>query len=165
MADTVLRLRILQALTAALKEITPANGYVHDLSSGVFRGRNVFGDTDNPPFVSILEAPDPIAPYTSPSDSAGQKGNWALIIQGFVEDDEDNPTDPAYVLIADVIKRLAIEKKRDADFDIFGMGNHVTGMEIGSRVVRPPDDTSSKAYFVLSLFLTVVESHENPYED
>lgn len=76
-------------MQTALEEITPANGYALDLSTSVFRGRNVFGDSDPIPLVSILEAPDPINPLTSPKDSGDQKGNWALLIQGFAVDDPD----------------------------------------------------------------------------
>ena len=165
MATTVLRIRILEALTAALQEITPANGYAHDLSTSVFRGRANFGADDPMPCVSILEAPDPEAPSSTPPDSTKQKGEWFLVIQGFVKDDIDNPTDPAYPLLADVIKRLAIEKLKNKDFNIFDLGKHVYDMTIGARVVRPPDDSSSKAYFVLNLSLNVVESLENPLED
>lgn len=167
MADDPLRLRILQALTNALLEITPANGYVSDLTGAVFRGRNVFGDSDPVPMVSILEAPDPINPFGSPPDSGDQKGAWVLIIQGWVADDPSNPTDPAYVLMADVCKRIALEKLKNRDFAMFGvdLGKKLTNMSVGTRVVRPPDETSTKAYFVLSISLDVVESLTNPYED
>ena len=38
------RLRTLKALTAHLEaEVTPANGYQHDLTKAVFRGRALFG--------------------------------------------------------------------------------------------------------------------------
>lgn len=167
MATEPLRLRILKAMQAALEEITPANGYASDLTGAVFRGRNVFGDTDPLPLVSILEAPDPINPLSSPKDSGDQKGNWALLIQGFVTDDIDHPTDPAYILMADVIKRLALEKKKATDYKSFGidLGKHINNIELGTRVVRPPDESSNKAYFNLSIILDVVESLTDPYED
>lgn len=167
MASEPLRLRILKAMQTALEEITPANGYALDLSSSVFRGRNVFGDSDPVPLVSVLEAPDPINPLTSPKDSGDQKGNWALLIQGFAVDDPEHPTDPAYVLMADVIKRLAIEKRKLTDYKVFGsvLGRTIVGMELGTRVVRPPDESSNKAYFNLSVILDVVESLTDPYED
>lgn len=167
MATTPLRLRILEALTSALEEITVANGYATTLTGAVFRGRNVFGDTDPLPMVSILEAPDPVNPFASPPDSGDQKGAWVLIIQGWVEDDLANPTDPAYVLLADVCKRLSLEKLKNRDFAMFGadLGKKITNMTLGTRVVRPPDDASTKAYFVLSISLDVVESLTDPYED
>lgn len=167
MATEPLRLRILKAMQAALEEITPANGYATDLTGAVFRGRTTFGDTDPLPLVSILEAPDPINPLASPKDSGDQKGNWALLVQGFAVDDMDHPTDPAYVLMADVIKRLAIEKRKLTDYKVFGsdLGKFIVNIEMGTRVVRPPDDSSNKAYFNLSIILDVVESLTDPYED
>ena len=163
MATEPLRLRILKAMQAALEEITPANGYASDLTGAVFRGRNVFGDTDPIPLVSILEAPDPINPLASPKDSGDQKGNWAMLIQGFVEDDPFNPTDPAHVLMADVKKRLVQERVRDRQRNILGMGGSLTDLKISPGVVRPADDISAKAYFWLRVTLTMVENLQDPY--
>lgn len=169
-----LRLRILEAITAALKEITPANGYKYDLSENVFRGRMWYGEDDPLPLVSILEEPLPINQYMAGQgprgDGSESKGSWALMIQGFVEDDKFNPTDPAHYLLADVKKRLAIARKRSVSahahnrYNLLGMGGAVENLIIGAGVVRPPDyDVSSKAYFWLTITLTVVEDLEDPY--
>jgi hypothetical protein len=159
------RLHVLRQLTACLKQITPAGGYVHDLSNKVYRGRTVFGSETEVPFVSILEVPIPLDQLSAPGDSALSAGGWDLLIQGFVEDDTKNPTDPAHVLMADVRKRLGIERKRVRDFSILGM-KEVTDMTIGPGVVRPPDaDISSKAYFYLSVTLNLAEDLEDPYGD
>jgi hypothetical protein len=48
---------------------------------------------------------------------------------------------------------------------IFGLGNFVIGMRIGSGVVRPPDEISAKAYFWLTITLDMVEDLADPYED
>lgn len=176
MSDVCFRLRVLRALTACLQEVTIANGYQHDISAAVFRGRDIFGGEDDPvPMVSILEPPLPIDQLVSPSLSTGSKGDWDLLIQGFVKDDHQNPTDPAHALMADVKKRLAIEKRRkrvnsSGTPDPFGMGfnngkgNVVTDIIIGPGVVRPPGDgISNKAYFWLTLTLKIAEDIEQPF--
>lgn len=169
MADAT-RLQILKALSATLEEINgPAGGYVYDLTPTVevprrvFRGRALFGEDDPLPMISILEVPVPIEPDLSTSDNTTQSTDWELIIQGFVDDDPDDPTDPAYALLADVKRRLALEKRRDHGDDLFGFGNKVHELQIGSGVVRPPDETSAKAYFWLNIKLSIAEDLTEPY--
>lgn len=166
-----IRLEIHKRLTTALEEITPGNGYVTDLAGRVFRGRAVFGEGDPLPMVSILEVPIPIDPRSPPGESAYSNGEWELMIQGFALDDRTNPTDPAHVMLADVKKRLAIERKKlawgpvpGATAGVFGLGRTVVGMEIGPGVVRPPDEVSAKAYFWLTIQLELVEDLEDPYQ-
>lgn len=165
------RLEVHKRLTAALEEVTPGNGYILDLSGRVFRGRAVFGDGDPLPMVSILEVPIPIDQRPPPGESSYSSGGWELMIQGFAEDDRENPTDPAHVMLADVKKRLAIERKKLAwgphqgpSGGLFGLGKTVIGMEIGPGVVRPPEEVSAKAYFWLTLELKLVEDLEDPYQ-
>lgn len=169
MAVLPLRLRILGALTEALKEINTANGYATELNERVYRGRVIFGETDDIPMLSVLEVPIPLDQLPPPADSEFSSGGWELMIQGFVEDDEENPTDPAHVLMADVKKRLAKEKRKALEMEpekgIFGLGNFVIGLRIGSGVVRPPDEISAKAYFWLVISLDMVEDLSDPYED
>lgn len=169
MASEPLRLRILKAMTAALKEISVANGYHTDLDEKVYRGRVVFGENDPIPLISILEVPIPLDQIPPPVDSEFSTGGWELMIQGFVEDDPENPTDPAHYFMADVKKRLALEKRKAlamvASEGIFGYGNFVVGMRIGSGVVRPPDEISAKAYFWLTITLDMVENLADPFED
>lgn len=158
-----LRLRIKKALTAALSEISIAGGYKHDLKGKVFRGRVWFGDSDPIPLVGILEVPVqpddlPVAP-----DNPNRRSDWDLTIQGFVDDDYENPSDPAEYLVADVIRRLAVEKKKNADFDLFGMGDDIVDLRIGIPVVRPSDELSAKAYFWLPITLELAENLEEPY--
>lgn len=166
MADEPLRLRILKAITTCLQEITPDNGYVYDLSESVFRGRTIFGDGDPLPMVSILEPPVDLDQLRVPDGGDTISGPWNLLIQGFVEDEKDNPTDDAHLLLADVKKRLGLEMRKSRDFDLLGLGKHVTRLQLSPGVVRPPDnEVSSNAYFVLSVTLNVVECLANPYED
>lgn len=162
------RLEALLRMTACLEEITVANGYKHDLEKTVFRGRGLYGDETPLPALSILEAPIPLDQLPSPKDNPAQSGPWELVVQGWVKDDRTNPTDPAHVLLADVKKRLAIERRK-CDWDepedgIFGLGRIVTAMYIGPGVVRPPEEISAKAYFWLTVTLDIAEDMTEPYE-
>lgn len=165
-----LRLEILRRLSAALQEITPANGYQHDLSQQVYRGRDFFGESDGPgPFVSILEVP--IQPDTAPPpvDGTVYRGPWELVVQGFTTDDKRNPTDPAHYLMADVKRKLTEIKTADRGKGALGPWGFprgvspVTGMQIGAGVVRPPDEVSYTAYFWLTLTLEVAEDLTAPF--
>lgn len=176
------KLRVLRALTDALKEITVDNGYESDLAdfdpgdgvdiARVYRGRAWFGENDPIPMVSILEGVSPADEVDEPPVSGVTvEYDWPLLIQGFVQDDPLNPTDPAYVLMADVRRRLAIETKRKGAGtnmpDPLGLGvtgkNLITGLHVGPGVVRPADDVSAKAYFWLSLVLRVTDNAAEPY--
>lgn len=180
--DEPFKLRVLHALTACIKEVTPANDYSHDLSDfdpgdgammpRVFRGRPWFGESDPIPMVSVLEAIDePDYLFAIPPDSEGGTYDWGLLVQGFVDDDPTNPTDPAYRLMRDVRRRLVREKTRKmpgrqgltdplgtSQFDLPGC--RVTDMKISTGKVRPADDISAKAYFWLVVVLTVSEDAE-----
>lgn len=157
------RLRVLKALTAALEEITTVNGYRHDLTGCVFRGRDTFGDKDPLPLISILEAIEEKAQIPSPEASPVTKGPWELLIQGWVEDGYNNPSDPAHFLLADVKRRLIQERVRERQYNILGMEGKVVELRISQGVVRPPDEVSSKAYFWLRLTLIMVENVADPY--
>lgn len=170
-----LRLHVIKMMCDGLRSITPANGYVSDFSGAegtndnrVFRGRAVFGSSDPIPALSILEAPIPLDQLPSPMDSSLNAGPWELVVQGFFEDDKDNPTDEAYIGLADVKRYFAIEKKkttaRRAEDGMFGLGRTVTNIIIGQGVVRPPDEISAKAYFWLTIALDMAEDLEKPYE-
>jgi hypothetical protein len=160
-----LRLFTLKRMTDRLAGITVANGYKTDLAGKVFRGRALFGEGDPIPMLSILEVPIPVDQQgVSGSQS---KGDWELMIQGFAEDDRDNPTDPAHVMLADVKMLLGLEKKSEnwdnPQHGIFGLGGIVDKMYIGSGVVRPADEISAKAYFWLTITLGIVEDLADPY--
>jgi len=168
--DNVLRLQVQKNLSAVLGTISVADGYSYDMpESSVFRGRAVFGDDDPIPMLSILEVPIPLDQRGSPIDSELSHGSWELMIQGWVKDDKQNPTDPAHPLLADVKKRLAIERAKANEMDnpedgIFGLGDHVTGLRIGPGVVRPPDQLSAKAYFWLTITLDLAEDLADPLD-
>lgn len=166
--DNPIRLEVHKRLTDALKQISIANGYATDLNEQVYRGRLVFGSETLLPALAILEVPIPLDQLPPPSGSPTFTGQWELMVQGWVEDDRENPTDPAHVLMADVKKVLAAERRK-MDWDkpedgIFGLGRNVTAMYIGAGVVRPPEEVSAKAYFWLTVTLDLVEDMEDPYE-
>ena len=172
MAEEVLRVRILEALRNDLASISTGtpDRYFFDLdTASVFVGRNIFGEKDPLPMLSILEVPIPLDQTPPPTDSEFSSGGWEIMIQGFVTDDPENPTDPAHFFMADVKKRLAIEKRKalamNAAQGIFGLGNFVTGLRIGAGVVRPPDEISAVSYFWLTITLDMVEDLADPYED
>ncbi len=165
--DNPVRLEVLIRMSEALKEITIANGYRNDIDANVYRGRGVYGDETPLPALSILEAPIPLDQLPSAKDNSDLAGQWELVVQGWVKDDRLNPTDPAQVLLADVKRRLALEKRK-ADWDIpedgiFGLGRIVTAMYIGPGVVRPPEEISAKAYFWLTITLDIAEDMAEPY--
>lgn len=169
MAHTVpFRLRVLQALTGVLQTITVANGYHHDLADRIFRGRIIYGDSDPIPLVSILEAPLPDEPDPTPAADGTWKGSWRLMIQGWVDDDKKNPTDPAHYLLGDVKKALAAERKKmiqpGRGNNILGMAGRVTDLRIGACVVRPAEEQVNEyANFLLSVSLEIAENMADPY--
>lgn len=176
------KLNVLRALTDAFKEITPANGYINDLSDfdpgdsvpteRVYRGRAWFGDSDPDTMVSVLEAPSAADLVADPPiATTSAEVDWELVVQGFVTDDPVHPTDPAYLLLADMRKRLSVERNRKvagsrSQLDPLGLGtgrNRITEIRYGSGVVRPPDEVSSKAWLWLPVTLRIVEDAADPY--
>lgn len=165
MSEIPIRLRVQQALSNSLSQISIANGYKHDLAGHVFRGRDMFDDEDETPLVAILESPDEPDQQTRPRGNTERKSTWNLFVQGWADDDKSNPTDPAHYLMADVKKRLAYEIKALRGHDALGMGRRIDMIEFSPGVVRPPDAMSNKAYFWLKLAITLVEDDAEPYAD
>ena len=180
------RLRVQKALVVALEQIKqrdPKTGdqLPEDFSGCVFRGRDGFGENDPLPMISILEPPLPIDQILPSATNPRSNGQWDLMIQGFVEDDKANPTDPAHWLLADVKKVLADEKARKLPNSAgtpnpfcLGMPAVVGGKNIGNcvseiamigpGVVRPPEiGVSNKAFFWLTLTLKIAEDISNPF--
>jgi len=115
--------------------------------------------------IAILESPDEPDQLPSPRGNTERKSKWNLFVQGWVDDDKDNPTDSAHYLLADVKRRLAEEVKMLRQRNALGLGNCIDAIEYSPGVVRPPDAMSNKAYFWLKLTITIVEDDSNPYAD
>lgn len=154
------RLRVLKALSAALEEVEFEGGTMVGKS---FRGRVVYGDDDPLPMLSVLEPPIPLDVLFSKGDNTHSTGPWELLVQGFVKDDPQNPTDPAHHLMATTKARLVQEKRRDRGKNILGMEGRVVEMFIGQGSVRPADDISHRAFFWLTLTLRLAENLEDAY--
>lgn len=167
MADPF-RLKVLKKLTEVLRSVRPSNTdfapmtYQFDLSGAVFRGRMRYGETDPLPMVSILEPPIPLDVIRSSGANTKSSGDWELLIQGFVKDDKENPTDPAHRLMAEVKHRLVMEKRVASREGILG-SHRIMEMHIGQGVVRPPDEVSGRAFFWLMLTLKLSEALDDPY--
>lgn len=161
------RLRLQRTLTDKFEEIGPPH-YEHSMEGRVFRGRAFFGENDPLPMISILEEPaDPDADL-GPPESASGTSTYTLLVQGFAEDDFDNPTDPAHHLMAHVKAKLSeIRKTRHEVTGLLGFGETspiVDALEFAGGVVRPPDgEVSAKAYFWLRVTMKLVEDHDNPF--
>lgn len=161
MADPI-RLVILKKLSKHLDGIASIEGYNYDLKDAVFRGRTIFGEDDPLPMLSILEAP-----RAEGSLYAGEfevkRDHWQLLIQGWTEDNIENPTDNAYLLADDVEKRLGmlIATKPDSSGRplypaIYKLEGLIIGLEFGPSIIRPPmEQVSSKAFFYLPVTLSL----------
>lgn len=177
MTDPV-KLQIAKAVTSGFKTITPANGYVSDLSDydpgdgqateRVYRGRAFFGDGDPVPMLSLLEAGFDDEMVNEPADEVPTSEYWwPLIVQGWVKDSPGHHTDPAYVLLADVRKYLAAQLRRkgsDGWKSFFGLPSDlVTGLRFGGGRVRPASESSAYAGFHLIVELKIVDKADKPY--
>lgn len=158
-------------LPPSLLEIEPAAVCPYDLSSSVFRGRVQFGKEVQPPFIAILEAPRQIDPNGGGSGRLQNDEDWTLLIQGFVKDDIDNPTDPAYDLLAWVQMRLArvtTEKSsggRGGEYPLeWRFGGLVAEVRYQIPIVRPgKDDISDTAYFYMPVSVGTVTDLTMPF--
>lgn len=177
MTDPI-KLQILKALTDELKSITPANGYASNLADfdpgdgvmtpRVYRGRAFYGDNDPVPLLSVLEATNGEEVINEMvAEKPSMEYWWPLIIQGWVQDDPQNPTDPAYALLRDVRKCFAKQMKRLSGMHerrIFGFTeNHITGIRFGSGIVRPANELSAYAGFHLLLELQIFDNADEDY--
>lgn len=149
MADSK-QLTILKRMTVHLQGITPANGYDYDLSAAVFRGVTRFGADQPLPFISILESlrPDP-RPMEAGTEKLLRDEGWELLIQGWVDENRELPTDALYQLKAAVEKRLAeIATPGNAVYRLGG--RLITGLRIGPGVVRAatPQPGGAEAFYL-----------------
>jgi hypothetical protein len=167
MTDTV-RLSFLKELSSYLSQtVTVANGYNNTLTGKVFRGRLWFGHDDPLPMLSILEGttPDP-GPITAGYGQDTQADQWVIGLQGWVNDDVNNPTDPGHILLGDVKQALGLLRKRFANMEFANSGTGfecVGSFEIEAGVVRPPDQLSEHCYFWLRIVVQIIEEVDQPF--
>jgi hypothetical protein len=168
------RLTVLKAICTHLAtEVTVVNGYKHTLTDKVFRGRMFVTNNDPVPMVSILENIDPDRyPRRAGGENEHAKTaeDWILLVQGWAENDAENPTDPAYELMADVRKALAKIIKRRAPDEPgpenpnYRLGGLIAGMTMEPGIARPPlEQVSAKAFFWMRVSIKFVEDPNDPY--
>lgn len=168
------RLQVLDALTALIRQVSPANDFHHDLSAEetVVRGRLFIGDDEPVPMVAINEPPLAIERVRGAPRNPNDTGEWDILIQGWAKNslNDYSGTDNAYILAAEVRQVLASEKTKASGRPGSGLGNNLLGfgtrisdMRIGAPVVRPPDETSAKACFYIVLTLQISEDMTKPF--
>lgn len=172
-----LRVKILNAVVAAIKEVTPDFGFHNTLGPDehgrdrVVRGRIAIGNDEPLPFVTVIEPPlatDQINSRRQP-DNTSRAGEWDILVQGWAEDD-DTPGDQAYLLCSEVCQRLAQEKRRPdsgpgrgTPYNFFGLGNAIYEYTIGSPVVRPSETVSGQSVFYVILTVKIHEDIASPF--
>lgn len=180
MLNDPFRLRLMKAVSAQIKGITVENGYNFDLADyddeagrpmeRVFRGRDIFGESDPLPLVVILEDPRS-EPSNNGSDGRAAINTFRILIQGFVVGETEHPLDAAYRLSADIITALVAGKRQgnqrnafSPNTGILGMGSAITAMTIGQPVHRPgKDGVSDTSYMLVGVTFTLAENIEQPY--
>lgn len=177
--DDPKQLRVLKKLTAHLEGINPTNvdpstgaAYERDLRDRVFRGRSLLTVQDATEALAIWEFPrqDIWAPVGD--HGICRMESWSLMLQGWPLDDPENPSDPAYALMAQCEMRLArivAEKPQGRDGGLYGdeymLGGELGSLTIAPGIVRPPEDAASRlAMFYMPLVLGVKVNVANPYE-
>lgn len=162
MADSK-QLTILKRLTTHLQGITPGNGYDVDLSAAVYRGVTRFGSDQPLPFVSILESLRPDSrPREAGLENLTREDTWELLVQGWVDENRQFPTDQLYQLKAAVEKRLAGIVV--AGNPAYRLGGLITGLRIGPGVVRAatPQPGGAEAFY-LPLWVFYVINLADPF--
>lgn len=160
-------LDVLKRLTAHLEGINPANDYPLDLTGKVYRGRLVFTQ-EEPYALSLLESPKPDFPLEVGS-GVQRKDVWNLLLQGFVPDDANNPSDQAYGLKAVTEHRLSrLIARNDQGNPLYPqeylLGKTVIEMNIGQGIVRPPGkEVSNSAVFYLPLTIQLDHRLDQPF--
>jgi hypothetical protein len=161
-ADTVsYRLEILKKLTTLLQDVSfTYNDIAYDIGAKVYRGRRVYGGESELPLISLLEAPRNDAGIFGAENKSRRAEKWSLLIQGWVDDDKKNPTDPAYAFMQVVEDRLfrVVEEPGGVPTypDDYLLGRTISGMTIYPGVVSPPlEQVSSKAFFYLPVDLQI----------
>lgn len=163
------RLRVMKAFADGIAEkVTPANGCTNDLTDSSFFGRAVWGDSDPIPLASLIEDPREQTTTGTVVAGKGHRVPWRLLLQGFVDDNPVSPTEPAYILSAELMTAVAeiAQENFDRDDSVLGSRRKVNVIQqigIGAPIVRPPDEFSSKAYCWIPLTLDLFETPSAPF--
>lgn len=141
-----------------------------------YRGRMIFGDDESLPMVSIIESTKPDTGNYAGTNGEDRSTFWPLIIQGWARNDTDNPSDPAYQLMAAVeaqlYKIIEIDNHGDpVNSQAYLLGNGgqgrthlIASLRYGPGVVSPPrEQVSSQAFFFLPVWVQLVEKMGQPY--
>lgn len=143
------QLTILKRLTEHIAGITPGAGYDYDLTDKVFRGRSRFGADEPLPFVSILESLRPDQqPIPAGEGKQRRLDDWELLVQGWVDENREFPTDDLYNLKAAIEKRLAEVMTEGSP--VYRLGNLISELRIGPGVVRAatPQVGGAEAFYL-----------------
>lgn len=159
------RLTILKAITAQLETITITNGYQHELTGKVFRGRQGYGAETQVPYVGLFE----VRPEDMPdrADETIGKDVWVIGVQGTVKAHPDHPTDPAHNLMADIKMALGGIMTRGGPGmrnPNYMFGDLIVDMVIDGGITFVPVESPELALSVNKLVITLSENMENPYE-
>lgn len=171
-----IKVKILEELVTALKEITPDSGYYCDLSGDdkVMVGVTTVSTNDVLPVVSIMESEEEFSSIiAAPQDIAVNIYDWELLLTIFVNTDYEDQLKPqrtAYRLLNDIKKRLFLEQKKvnqiNHQKNPFGLGyspntpDQIVKFSFNQGVVRPPDNISEHIFSFLRVTFTIKESIE-----
>lgn len=162
------RLLVLKKLTELAETITTANGYefnlVPDTDKGkrVVRGKLVVGAELPLPLLALVED---INPDRQP-EPAGylrkvEKFQLRVLVQGWADDNKEEPTDALYNFQADVGKAFARINTEGDEF--YMLGGLVDAFYMEPGTVRPVLQPTELAFFWRRLFLTMTEYTAEPY--
>lgn len=176
------QLRVLKKLTGHLEGINPDNPdgpegepYTFDLRGKVFRGLSVAPVDEIENALSILEFPRQELYGPVGEHGIVRQVSWTLMLQGWPTNDPINPSDPGYVMKAEVehrLARLVLEKSQGRGPlypDEYMLGKHageyeISALTIAPGVVRPPEDVASRlAMFYLPVVVGIKIDVANPF--
>ncbi len=141
------------------------------LAGRVYRGRTKFGDEMGAaPFMSILEGRKPDEnPNPVGYSRAIRDETWHILIQGFMEDDINNPLDNLYRFKGMVEQRLSmimeVTSMDDPRYpEIHRMGGLILDMTVGPGLVRPFNmETGGAEAFFLPIAIQFVMNTADPF--
>jgi hypothetical protein len=119
------------------------------------------------PILSVLEAKATDYGNFADEEQMVRQDDWVLLVQGWAKDDPRNPTDPAYLLLADVERRLSMivdnEKGVPVFPGVYRLGGLIAKLTVAQPVVRPPEEgLSDTAFFFLPLRVGLKVDLRNP---